>query len=52
MAKVLKAINQSETAQQRFKHAVAIDPTNHVAHYGLATLYRKAGEVQEAKEKV
>jgi tetratricopeptide (TPR) repeat protein len=52
LAMTLMTMNQPEKAQQMFERAVQIDPTNDVAHYRLATLYRKAGKIDEAKEQV
>lgn len=52
MAMTLITMNQPEKARQMFERAVQIDPTNDVAHYRLATLYRKAGHVDQAKEQV
>ncbi|HEV2326226.1 MAG TPA: tetratricopeptide repeat protein [Terracidiphilus sp.] len=52
MAMTLMTMNQTEKAQQMFERAVQIDPTNDVAHYRLATLYRKAGKIDAAKEQV
>jgi Tfp pilus assembly protein PilF len=52
LAKLLVTMNQPKEAQQLFERAVQIDPTNDVAHYRLATLYRKAGRIDEAKQQV
>jgi tetratricopeptide (TPR) repeat protein len=52
LAKVLIAMNQPAKAQQLFERAVEIDPTDDVAHYRLAALYRKAGQMEEAKQQV
>lgn len=52
LAKVLVTMNQPKDAQQLFERAVQIDPTNDVAHYHLATIYRKAGRIDEAKQQV
>ena len=52
LAMTLITMNQPEKAQQMFERAVQIDPTNDVAHYRLATLYRKEGNVDQAKEQV
>lgn len=52
MAMTLITMNQPEKAQRMFERAVQIDPANDVAHYRLATLYRKAGHVDQAKEQV
>ncbi|HEV2327031.1 MAG TPA: tetratricopeptide repeat protein, partial [Terracidiphilus sp.] len=52
LAMTLMTMNQPQKAQQMFERAVQIDPTNDVAHYRLATLYRKAGKIDAAKEQV
>lgn len=52
LAKLLIAMNQPAKAQQLFERAIQIDPTNEVAHYRLATLYRKAGRTDDAKKQV
>lgn len=52
LAMTLITMNQPEKARQMFERAVQIDPTNDVAHYRLATLYRKAGNINQAKEQV
>jgi Tfp pilus assembly protein PilF len=33
-----------------FERAVKIDPTNYVAHYRLASMYRQQGKTDEAKQ--
>jgi Tfp pilus assembly protein PilF len=52
LGKILITMNQPQKAQQMFERAVRIDPTNDIAHYRLATLYRKQGKLVEAKEEV
>ncbi len=52
LAKILMTMNQPKKAQQMLERAIQIDPTNDVAHYRLATLYRESGRVDEAKEQV
>lgn len=49
---LLTTMNQPAKAQQMFERAVQIDPTNDVAHYRLATLYRKEGRIEDAKQQV
>ena len=51
-AMLLIDMNQPGKAQQMFEHAIQIDPTNDVAHYRLATLYRKQGRIEDAKQQV
>jgi cytochrome c-type biogenesis protein CcmH/NrfG len=52
LAKVLVMMNQQEQAQKMFERAVQIDPTNYVAHYRLASMYREQGKTDEAKQQV
>ncbi len=52
LAKVLILMNQPDQARQMFEHAIQIDPTNSVAHYRLAALYRQEGKTDEAKQQV
>lgn len=52
VAKILIAMNQPAKAQQMFERAIQIDPTNDVAHYRLATLYRKEGRMEDARQQV
>jgi hypothetical protein len=35
-----------------FERAIQIDPSDYVAHYRLAGLYRQSGKLNEAKEQV
>jgi Tfp pilus assembly protein PilF len=35
-----------------FEKAIQIDPTNYLAHYRLAALYRQEGKIEEAKQQV
>jgi Tfp pilus assembly protein PilF len=51
-AKVLISMNQNDQARQMLERAIQIDPTNYVAHYRLAMLYRKAGRSDDAKQQV
>jgi tetratricopeptide (TPR) repeat protein len=50
--KVLIEMSQKEQAQKMFERAIGIDPSNYVAHYRLAALYRQQGKTAEAKEQV
>lgn len=52
LAKILITMKQPVKAQQLFERAVQIDPANEVAHYRLATLYRKDGKMDDAKKQV
>lgn len=52
LGKILITMNQPQKAQRMFERAVQIDPTNDVAHYRLATLYRREGRTEEAKQQV
>ncbi|HZZ38320.1 MAG TPA: tetratricopeptide repeat protein [Acidobacteriaceae bacterium] len=50
--KVLVEMSRKEQAQKMFERAIGIDPSNYVAHYRLAALYRQQGKTEEAKEQV
>jgi Tfp pilus assembly protein PilF len=52
LAKVLILMNQPQRAEQMLERAVQIDPTNYVAHYRLAGLYREQGKSDDAKQQV
>jgi Tfp pilus assembly protein PilF len=52
LAKLLVTMNQDAKAQQMLEHAIEIDPTNYVAHYRLATLYRRQGETGKANQEI
>ncbi|MGD0892748.1 MAG: tetratricopeptide repeat protein [Terracidiphilus sp.] len=52
LAKTLIEMNQLDKAQALLEQTVQLEPTNAVAHYRLATLYRKKGEVEDAKREV
>jgi Tfp pilus assembly protein PilF len=52
LAKSLMERNQSEKALPLLEDAVQLEPTNAIAHYRLATLYRKMGRVDDAKRQV
>jgi tetratricopeptide (TPR) repeat protein len=52
LAKVLVLMNQRDKAQQALEHAVEVDPSNYVAHYRLAGLYRRQGNDAQVKDQV
>jgi Tfp pilus assembly protein PilF len=52
LAKVLVLMNQRDKAQQALERAIQIDPSNYVAHYRLAGLYRQRGENAQVKEQI
>jgi Tfp pilus assembly protein PilF len=52
LAKVLVLMNQRGKAQQALERAVQIDPSNYVAHYRLAGLYRQQGKTEQVKEQI
>jgi tetratricopeptide (TPR) repeat protein len=52
LAKVLLQMDQKDRAQQLLEHAIQIDPTNFVAHYRLAALYRQRGNTDQAKQQI
>jgi len=52
LAKVLVAMNQNDKAQLLLERAIQIDPSNAVAHYRLATVYRRQGKIEEADKQI
>ncbi|HVW78694.1 MAG TPA: tetratricopeptide repeat protein [Alloacidobacterium sp.] len=52
LAKLLVSMNQNQKAEQLLKHAIEIDPTNYVAHYRLAALYRRQGNTEAANQEI
>jgi Tfp pilus assembly protein PilF len=52
LAKILLQMDQKVRAQQLLERAIQIDPTNFVAHYRLAALYRQQGKTEEARQQV
>jgi Tfp pilus assembly protein PilF len=52
LAKLLVETNRRDEAQQLLERAIQSDPTNFVAHYRLATVYRQQGKAEEAKQQV
>lgn len=52
LAKILITMNQDEKAQQLLERAIQIDPSNAVAHYRLAIMYRRQGKTEEAYKQV
>jgi Tfp pilus assembly protein PilF len=48
LAKTLMLMNQPEKAQLLLEHALQTDPSNAVAHYRLAAIYRQAGRTADA----
>ncbi len=48
LAKTLLSLNQPQKAQPLLEHAVAVDPTNAVAHLRLSAVYRQAGRTADA----
>ncbi len=50
--KVLVLMNQRDRAQSMFERAVQIDPSNYVAHYRLASIYRQEGRTDDVKEQI
>jgi Tfp pilus assembly protein PilF len=49
LAKTLIEMNQEDKAFALLKETVQLEPTNAIAHYRLSTLYRKKGQMEEAK---
>ena len=52
LAKTLIEMNQSDKALALLEQTVQLEPTNATAHYRLATLYRKIGRVDDAKQEM
>lgn len=52
LAKALELMNQRAKAEQMFERAIQIDPTNYVAHYRLAALYRRERKTDEMKQQL
>jgi cytochrome c-type biogenesis protein CcmH/NrfG len=49
LAKDLIEMKETEKAQALLEHAIQVDPTNAVAHFRLATIYRQKGRIADAK---
>lgn len=52
LAKVLLLLNQRDKAQQMLERAVQIDPSNYVAHYRLAGIYRRERRYADVKAQI
>ncbi len=52
LAKILIDKNQPDRALALLEEAVRLEPTNATAHYRLATIYRKMGRAEDAKNEV
>jgi Tfp pilus assembly protein PilF len=52
LAKVLILMNERDKAEQMLQRAVHADPSNYVAHFRLAGLYRQQGRLEDAKEQI
>lgn len=52
LAKTLIEMNQEDKALTLLKEMVQLEPTDAIAHYRLATLYRKNGRMEDAKREV
>lgn len=50
--KVLVLMDQRDKAQQMFERAVQIDPSNYVAHYRLAAIYRQEDRPEDVKQQI
>jgi len=50
--KVLVLMSQRDKAQQMFEHAVQLDPSNYVAHYRLAAIYRQENRPVDVKQQI
>jgi Tfp pilus assembly protein PilF len=52
LAKVLVLMNERDKAEQMLEQAVHADPSNYVAHYRLAGLYRQQGKTDMAARQI
>ncbi|HEY2468676.1 MAG TPA: tetratricopeptide repeat protein [Terracidiphilus sp.] len=52
LAKTLIEMNQPDKATRLLEETLQLEPTNAVAHYRLAVLYRKQGRVEDANREV
>ena len=52
LAKVLVLMNERDKAEQMLEQAVHDDPSNYVAHYRLAGLYRQQGKTDMAARQI
>ena len=52
LAKVLILMNERGKAEQMLQRAVQADPSNYVAHFRLAGLYRQQGKIDDAKKQI
>lgn len=52
LAKALIELNQTNKALPLLEQTLQEDPTNAIAHYRLATLYRKEGRMDDAKREI
>ncbi len=52
LAKTLIDMDRMDEARTLLEDAVRLEPTNAIAHYRLATLYRRAGRAEDAKREV
>ena len=49
LAKAYIATNDRDKARKLVEHAIAIDPTDYIAHYRLSSLYRQQGRQADAE---
>ena len=52
LAKTLIGMNQSDKALALLEQTVQLEPTSAIAHYRLATLYRKMGRADDSKREM
>ena len=52
LAKTLIEMNQQDKAQSLLEQTVQLEPTNAIAHYRLATLYREKGRMEDARREL
>jgi tetratricopeptide (TPR) repeat protein len=48
LARLLEDLNRDEEAVQAYRHALALDPTLHDAHFNLSQLHERAGRPRES----
>ena len=52
LAKTLIEMNQADKATKLLEETLQLEPTNAIAHYRLAVLYRKQGRIDDANREV
>jgi Tfp pilus assembly protein PilF len=52
LAKAFIATNERDQARKLIERAIAIDPTDYIAHYRLSSLYRQQGRQSDAEKQL